>query len=146
MKHTQENGFTLLEMMVVVAVMGIVLAFAIPAIKTFNTSQDLKQASAGIRDQLTMAHEKAISTGQTQTIRFMASFQSSDYHIWDGATASPSWKLPSGVTYSWDTGTQNTFRMTSDGQCLDSGMIIVTNARGDRDTVSVRLSGLVPRY
>src|SRR5438093_1470340 len=47
MKHTQENGFTLLEMMVVVAVMGIVLAFAIPAIKTFNTSQDLKQASAG---------------------------------------------------------------------------------------------------
>ena len=144
MKHTQENGFTLLEMMVVVAVMGIVLAFAIPAIKTFNTSQDLKQASAGIRDQLTMAHEKAISTGQTQTIRFMASFQSSDYHIWDGATASPSWKLPSGVTY--DAGTTDTYRMTNDGQCLDSGLIILKNARGDKDTVSVRLSGLVLRY
>src|SRR2546422_10884252 len=127
MKHTQENGFTLLEMIVVVAVMGIVLAFAIPAIKTFNTSQDLKKASANIRDQLTLAHEKAISTGQTQTIRFMANFQNSDYHIWDGTTASPSWKLPSGISY--EAGTTDTYRMTGDGQCLDTGMIIVKNTR-----------------
>ena len=144
MEYPQEHGFTLLELMVVVAVMGIVLAFTIPAIKTFNTSQDLKRASAGVRDQLTLAHEKAISTGQTQTIRFMANFQNSDYHIWDGTTASPSWKLPSGVTY--DAGTTDTYRMTNDGQCLDSGLIILKNARGDKDTVSVRLSGLVLRY
>ncbi len=144
MKHPREAGFSLMELMTVIIVGGILLAMMIPAFKSFNSSQDLKKATSNIRDQLMLAHEKAISTGQTQTIRFMTNFQNSDYHIWDGTTASPSWKLPTGVSY--DAGTTSTFRMTSDGQCMDTGLIILTNTRGDKDTVSVRLSGLVLKY
>ena len=76
----------------------------------------------------------------------MKNFQSSDYHMWNGTVANPSWRLPSSIDYLWSTGTQNTFRMSSDGRCLDTGYIILQSDRGDRDTVSIRLSGLIIAY
>jgi prepilin-type N-terminal cleavage/methylation domain-containing protein len=147
MRKTWEAGFSLMELMVVILVSGMLLAMTIPAIKSFTDSNNLKSATRSIRDQLMLAHDKAISTGQTQTIRFMKDFQgTSDYHIWNGTSADPSWKLPKGVTYSWDTGTLDTYHMTSNGQCQETGMIIIKNDKGDRDTISVRLSGLVLAY
>jgi type II secretory pathway pseudopilin PulG len=145
MRELREEGFTLAEMMVVFIVMGLLLLFTVPAIKSFSKSQDLKSASAAVRDQLVIAREKAIATGQTQTIRFMK-FKGSDYHIWNGTTAFPKWKLPKGVTYALDPGTLDTFDMMSNGQCQETGLVILVNEKGDRDTVSVRLSGLVLRY
>jgi prepilin-type N-terminal cleavage/methylation domain-containing protein len=146
MSDVREAGFTLAELMVVVIVMGLLLLFTVPAIKSFTKSQDLKSASASVRDQLVMAREKAIATGQTQTIRFMKNFSGCDYHIWNGTVANPKWNLPKGVTYAWDAGTVGTYDMTSDGQCQENGLLILVNDKGDRDTISVRLSGLVLRY
>ena len=147
MKRTDYAGFSLLELMVVLVVGGLLLAVTIPAFKHFTQSNDLKSSSRSIASQLSLAHEKAILTGTTQTMRFMANYGgSSDYHIWSNNVASPSWRLPKGVTYFWGAGTQNTYRMTSDGRCLDTGYVILENDAGDRDTVSVRLSGLVLVY
>lgn len=146
MSDVHEAGFTLAEMMVVFIVAGLLLLMTVPAIKSFTKSHDLKGASQAVRDQLMMAHEKSIATGQTVTIRFIKNFKGSDYHVWNPPVASPTWKLPKGIDYAWDAGTLNTYRMTSDGQCMDTGMVILVNEKGDRDTVSVRLSGLVLRY
>ncbi len=137
----------MIELMTVLIITGILFAVTVPAFRGLSGSQDLKSASKIIATQLSLAHEKAISTGTTQTVRFMANYGgTSDYHIWANNVASPSWKLPRSVTYFWGSGTQNTYRMSSDGRCLDTGMIILQNDRGDRDTVSVRYSGLVIVY
>ena len=147
MSESHDDAFTLVEIMVVVAVAGLVLLMTVPAVKSFSASHDLKAASLNIQGQLMLAHEKAIATGLQQNMHFTYDYQDCDYHIHDpDGTLSSKWKLPAGVTYSWDAGTKSQYRMTSDGQCLDTGMIILTNTKGDRDTVSVRLSGLVLRY
>ena len=140
------RGFSLVELAVTLVVFGLVLAMTVPAFRGFSASHQLKNAVANITGQLRLGREKAISSGTTQTLRFMAAFQSSDYHIWNGTTANPKWSLPNGISYYWGSGTQNTYRMTRDGRCLDSGMIILQDARGTRDTVSVQISGLVLSY
>lgn len=144
MKRDAEAGFTLVEMVFVLIIGGLLIAMTVPAFKSFAKSNDMKSAAKSVASQLTLAREKAISTGTTQTIRFMKDFQGSDYHVWSNSVASPSWKLPQGVTYA--SGIQDTYRMTSDGRCLDSGMIILQNTAGIRDTISVRLSGLILVY
>ena len=58
--------------------------------------------------------------------------------------ATMSASLPTGVSYySSGIGFYSEYRMTPEGRCKDSGMVIVQNSRGLRDTVSVELSGLI---
>ncbi len=141
------SGFTLIELSIVMLIMALVLAFSVPAIKAFFQDNDLMSATTNISHQLELAREKAIATGTTQQLRFIANYNgTSDYHIWSNSTAYPSWKLPKNITYYWGSGTQNSFRMTSDGRCMDSGLIILQDARGIRDTVSVLTSGMVFVY
>lgn len=147
MKRKPDAGYSLLELMIVLIIGAIILGVTVPAFKAFTKSSDLKNAASQIVTQLTLAREKAISSGSTQTVRFIQGFQGdSDYHVWNPPDAFPKWKLPKGVTYNWGAGTQNTFRLTNDGRCLDSGMIILQNEAGIRDTISVRLSGLILVY
>ena len=147
MKRLDSAGYSLIELMVALAIGAILLAVTIPAFKHYTSSSDLKSASRSIASQLSLAREKAIATGQTQTIRFMKDYGgTSDYHIWSNNVASPSWRLPKGVDYVWSGGTVNTYHMTNDGRCQDEGLIILVNPTGDRDTVSVRLSGMVMVY
>jgi len=142
-----QSGFSLVELAVVMIVSALLLAFSVPAIKSFYQDNDLMSATSNISHQLLLAREKAISTGTTQQLRFIQNYNgTSDYHVWSNNTAFPSWRLPRNVSYYWGTGTQNAFRMTSDGRCMDSGLIILQNARGIRDTVSVLQSGLVFVY
>ena len=146
MKSHGEQGFSLIELMVVLVIIGLLFAVTLPAFRGFTQGNNVHNASRSVASQLSLARERAISTGNTQTIRFMKNFQSSDYHMWNGTVANPSWRLPSSIDYLWSTGTQNSFRMSSDGRCLDTGYIILQSDRGDRDTVSIRLSGLIIAY
>ena len=143
---TENLGFTLIELMIVVGIMGVVLLFSVPAIKGYGRSHDMKNAMRNIATQLELAREKAIATGQQQTMHFEAGYIGSDYHIHNGTVVDPRWSLPKGVTYYWGSGTKSEYRWTSDGRCLDAGTIILENPAGLRDTLSVRLSGLVLVY
>ena len=135
------SGFTLVETMFVVVIFGILVAMGLPSMKGFRQSYDLRSSAENIAGQLQLARSKAMATDVTQTLRFELDTNASDYRVTSGSTAK--WDLPKGIVYYWGTGTQNEYRMTSSGRCLDSGMIIVEDARGKRDTVTVLRSGLV---
>jgi prepilin-type N-terminal cleavage/methylation domain-containing protein len=143
MTRPSSSGFSLVELAITILILGLVFAFSMPAFSGLSASYQLKGATEDIGAQMRLARETAIATGNTRTIRFISSFQGSDYHIWDGAVANPKWTLPKGIVYNWGGGTVNTYRMSKDGRCLDSGMIILQDRRGNRDTVSVQMSGLV---
>lgn len=143
MTRMHPRGFSLIELVIVLLIMGIVIGFGVPLFAGYRSSQEVKLAGENITGQLRLARESAITSGTTQLIRFKAGYQSSDYHILRGSLATPKWSLPVGVTYLWASGTQDTFRLTSDGRSLDSGMIIVCDSRGVRDTVSVQRSGVI---
>ena len=142
MRSHAARGFSLIEMCIALVILGMLFAFSIPAVNSFNASYKRRGAAEDIAGQLRLAREKAIATSSTQTLRFTP-ISGADYYVWNGATGNPSWKLPNGITYYTGTGTYAEYRMSKDGRSLDSGMIVVQDTRGIRDTVSVQLSGLV---
>jgi hypothetical protein len=63
--------------------------------------------------------------------------------VHNGSSIEPKWSLPRKVTYYWGSGTEWQYEMTRDGRCKESGLIILQDSRGNRDTISVQASGLV---
>lgn len=143
MRRRSSRGFSLIELMITLVVLGLVLAISIPAFRGLSATHQLKSSVQNIAGQLRLAREKAIGTNVMQTVHFYEDYLNSDYHIHNGSIVDPKWSLPRGITYYWGAGTEHEFHMTSSGRCQDSGMIILQDAKGHRDTVSVQLSGIV---
>ena len=137
-----ERGFSMIELMMVVLVMGIVAAFAVPSALQMSQGMKLSGAANAIAGQLRLARSKAMATGLDQTVHFSADSLGCDYHVHSSAgVITPLAKLPNGVTY-----TASTFKsvtMSSSGRASTSIFIGVRDRRGDVDTVSVQASGLV---
>lgn len=55
-----ENGFSLVEMMVVVAVIAILLGFAAPAVKSMIAGQRVKNAASELYESIILARSEAI--------------------------------------------------------------------------------------
>jgi prepilin-type N-terminal cleavage/methylation domain-containing protein len=144
MNGLRSRGFTLVELMVTLVIVGVLFAFSIPAFESVNASYQLKGATMNIAAQLRMAREKAIASGVNQTMHFTynwAGCGGCDYHIHNSGVVGATFDLPRGITYHSVTVPQPT--MLKDGRCNSSGYIILRNARGARDTISVQMSGLV---
>jgi type II secretory pathway pseudopilin PulG len=129
--------------MVVLAIMGVIMAFSIPSYLNYAATQNLIGTASSIAGQMRLAREKAIATGQPQNIHFALNYQNSDYHIHNGTVVGPKWDLPRKIVYYTGFGTEDQFEFTPDGRCEDSGLIIVQDHRGLRDTVSVQRSGFI---
>jgi prepilin-type N-terminal cleavage/methylation domain-containing protein len=138
-------GFTLVEIAVTVLILGLVLAISVPTIQSLSGSYSLKGNCEAIAGQLRLAREKAIATGSRQPMHFFYNTFNSDYHIHYPNGLGAKWSLSKGIVYYWGSGTLpgDTLTMTPDGRANQSGMIILQDTRGIRDTISVQNSGLV---
>ena len=137
------RGFTLIELMVVVVLLGTVVGFSIPGFKNMMNSQNLKGAADNITGQFRLARQKAIATGTPQTIHFYLNTFNCDYHIHNGGVVGPIWDLPNGITYWTGTGFVADYTFGTDGTCSNSGYVILQDPKSRRDTVSVQVSGSI---
>jgi prepilin-type N-terminal cleavage/methylation domain-containing protein len=64
------RGFTLLEMLLVLAILVVVAALAAPALRGAIQSARLRAAGDTIRTEWTRAHVKAMKTGRIQVFRY----------------------------------------------------------------------------
>ncbi len=64
------RGFSLIEMMIVVAIVGISSALAVPAFRTYFIDQRVKQAARSVADILSLARTEAIRTGRSHIVYF----------------------------------------------------------------------------
>jgi len=143
MNRLSSRGFSLVELAVTLVVLGLVLAFSIPSFQSFNTEQQLKGATENIAGQMRLMREISISSGTIQTMHFFYATFGGDYHIHNGAVVGGTWSLPRNITYYWGAGTNSVMVSTPDGRMSSSGMIILEDPKGNRDTVSVLASGLI---
>jgi len=143
MNRLSSRGFSLVELAVTLVVFGLVLAFGIPSFQSFNTTQKLKGATENIAGQMRLMREVSIGTGTTQTMHFFYATFGGDYHIHNGGVVGAIWNLPRNITYYWGAGTNSVMVSTRDGRMSASGMVILQDNRGNRDTVSVLTSGLI---
>jgi prepilin-type N-terminal cleavage/methylation domain-containing protein len=143
MERRMSPGFSLVEMVITVLVLGLVIAFAVPSFRGINQSQQLHGAAENIAAQLRLAREKALSSGVRQPIHILST---TVYHVHYPTGVATQWTLPNGIQFlpaevgGW-------YTLQRDGRCAftapAAGVIEVVDRRGNRDTVTVQLSGLV---
>jgi len=150
--HRSTRGFSLVEMLITVLVLGMVIAFSVPAFQSFGNTNRLHGATENVAANMRVLREKAMATGQTQTLHFQVDFppgKTWDYHLHNGvAMPSVGWDLPRGVTaigvvnpvFHRD-GRPRASELAS--SAIISGNVVLRNARGERDTVTVLSSGMI---
>jgi prepilin-type N-terminal cleavage/methylation domain-containing protein len=64
------RGFTLVELMVTVAIMGVVVAIAMPAMTSYKRKEDARSAARDISGVITNARSQAIASGRMTFLLF----------------------------------------------------------------------------
>lgn len=165
MSLRRQQGFSLIELAVVVLIGGLMLAFTTPAINRYLNEARLRDAGSRIAGDMRLARQKAVTN--SSRMWFWAGNGTTDYWIgeqsWTGGLADTSssfaatvWKgpytLPStvrivnanwnGLNYFWY---RPNGRPETIGHPTTSGSMLLVNTVGVPDTVTlnVDLSGSV---
>lgn len=89
--HRSRQAFTLLELLLVLALLGMMLAIAWPALHRSLGSQRLKRAAEAVQTRLARARTKAITSGEILSFRFQTQtgrFRIEQASQWNAALAS----------------------------------------------------------
>lgn len=116
----RRRGFTLIELMVVVALVGILSAVAIPAYRDYVTRGRLTDAFSGL------------GSGQTQAEEFW-----SNAHTYTGFDQATPRRLPpdsANFTYSLPVATDSAFKITATGRAAALGFVYSIDQSGTRST------------
>jgi prepilin-type N-terminal cleavage/methylation domain-containing protein len=135
-----DQGFSLIELAIVVTIIGLMLLVSIPAYHALSQDQQLHGAAQSVVGQVQLARVSAMSTGRTQNVNFNTGVTPPTITIFD-TVDHRSWTLPRGISFA--SGGANSFTVTRDGRASSSQYIVLQNNKGNRDTVSVQTSGYV---
>jgi len=147
MRDHDEHGFSLIELIITVGVLGLLFAFSVPGLRSISASFQLHGATENVAAQLRLARERAIATGEEQPLHVPSTMV---YHLHYPAGIGKVWTLPRGITFTAAT-VGDWYYMAPDGRfyqnaghsAVGSNILVLRNKRGELDTVSVQPSGLI---
>jgi len=149
----KESAFTLIELLCVLALIGIILAVAAPALQGFGEKRNLEIAARALATEMRKAQQKAITSGCGQTIEFR---DNDRYRVVDTKTHDYyTVYFPEGITYKErlfpKLNNIHYLRYNYNGSPSSGGRIGLGNSAGDRiyvivtpATGRVRISGSPP--
>ena len=140
------SGFSLVEMMVGLVVLGLLAAFSVPALNSYLSTWNLRSAHNTVISEFKLLRQKSIAEGRDRRIWFSPSssmywFQDPETFVWTTYT------LPDRVTIESAVfgGSFYDTYMQPNGRSTRAGMIVLRNIKSERDTVMVDLTGWVGR-
>jgi len=85
-KNTNSKGFTLIELMIVIAILGILAGIAAPNFQTYMAQRRLNGAARQVMTDLMAARMKAVSLNQKVKVFFKSDQEKvHEYEIWNDA-------------------------------------------------------------
>ena len=132
------QGFSLIELMIVLVVFGIVLSFGIPSYWRYSLTQQVRGTSENLVQTIQLQRSRAMATGQSVFINFNTAAPNG----WTVMSQGQSNRklLPRGVSFA--SVNPATLTLTRDGQVDNSALVVLQGRSGFRDTVSIQVSGL----
>ena len=130
----QEKGLTLVELLCVLALLGLILAVAVPAVSGISDNRNLELAARGLASDLRRTQQRAITSGYEQRVEFRLFMN--DYRIRDlGSGERVTIKLPEGINYrsvNFPSGSGHpTLVFHRSGAPGQGGTVGLTNESGD---------------
>ncbi len=93
------RGFSLIELLIVMAIVGVLMGFAVPAFSTFMQTTRLRSASSGLYEALVVARSEAIKRGASVAVSPAAGGWVDGWSVMSGTTTLKVWQPETGVTY-----------------------------------------------
>ena len=159
MRHTDVRGFTVTELMVGVTIIGIIIAAAVPNLRSYRESQRMSSAC----DRISAMCRAARATARSQNHQVIVSYDTSTHEvvvhedanddgIVDAGEAVDTFAMPTGVFLDSSTFTNDALVFNGRGRCVEGGSIIVDGLhhvdqkriRVSAGTGHVRILGVSP--
>jgi prepilin-type N-terminal cleavage/methylation domain-containing protein len=162
---SQQRGFTLIETMIVVVIVGLVLAIGMPGFTAYRNDMKLRQARAQLNEDLRLARQIAVTRRAPVYIRFGTPPSTTDISTYqihidtngnglvDAGERAWIRTLPSSTKLS-SVGLTPTDTLAFDisgilvqpnGGSTPGGILIFKNAKSRYDTLAVSTAGIIYR-
>jgi prepilin-type N-terminal cleavage/methylation domain-containing protein len=143
----RERAFTLVELIIVVAVVGIMASLAVPNLRPMFQKDNLRSSTSSVTSALYIARTKAVNDGRP----FGVIFQTNEFYVVNNPHGTPSWrskpfKLETGVSIRSNTFVSGTPVFNEYGQleksCLPAGRYTgaISLTRGGPDSTRVEVT------
>ena len=104
MRNRRESGYSLPEMLTVIAIVGALALVSVPAFLTFMQSNKMKSSIRSLTSDLRSARQRSIAQGQQVMVSFATGSNARRYDIYQGDRpfSSTSWnqsRLPENLKY-----------------------------------------------
>lgn len=149
----KQLGFSLIEVIVVIAIICIVASLAMPPFFRWRTDAQLRGTASNLRGDLELAKIRAVRENSFVAV----SFSATNYTIWvDNGASAGDWiedadeyelrnrQLPEGIYIVMPTAlASNRTRFNGRGTAENSGTIILQNIGGNQKRININRLGLI---
>jgi type IV fimbrial biogenesis protein FimT len=93
----KSRGFTLIELMVVIAIAAVMIAIAVPSFQNYAASQRVRSAAADLTMALNFARSEAVKRNGEVSVSKLATQWNEGWSVKSGATTLKEYSAPDGV-------------------------------------------------